>query len=869
MPQRQQTQGDFGLRPTKVTQGITDVYSTPSIPKPDNSGLEAIANLSKTAMGLIKEQHNLDIAHKKEGLAYGEANPNATLEEGGGLFTKGTTEAAMAGFQQGRGNTLRDTFRANVTGEWATLQEQNEDLKLQEDAYPTFIAQREQQFVQENNLDGIALSSFAQGREDWMLGEMHKNNLNSVKYRKEVFKTDMKEVTASAIGHLNNIMEMVDWSSSEEAMQYIEGSFVDENDGGGHLSFEDGTTLAYRDMRQEDFDNPNIMNALRDKVRNDAVNLNVVPRIQEVLQMGYNIGGVTEQTVRASVADDLIAALKDGDNPEEAWMVLSNLKSGTGLFLHTKEFSAKYEENREAIDKNRLNSRYAYNLQIDMFKLANSVDASTTVEQLEEAIGRVRGARGNYLTDDEAYNLETTMLKNWDSHSGERDDIATGAYYAQQALSRDAYSGDFSTKSVSDHINLLADKGYKVTREEVLNGVEDAIFYAGSKLMEEGGDVTQGANFIVAAIKRNGVFSGNKPPTLTHQLQNVASLITGNERVNNLGYVAQGVALYAAAESQGLLSSLSLSKEETAMYEYIQYKMLVDKADLPSAIAAVEAVKADFGIVHDEVSNADVREALPKEASSGRMQMTLDLARGIQLEQGLTGEVAVAAALKIQKENGITTIGEGRAEHTFQLTSGRTQADATFNAAAHHFNGALVLRTRRSFIADEKKLDEIYEKMTAVGGSWDRFNEAMFIEQSRQDRGKQSLGGLAVFNLKKQFEENARIAAREMFVKETGRQPMQASNTFRNVDMDHHNPMIGITSTLDLNQEPIYSFSNLVTGEKIQRIGEEEVQDFYTAEEMVLWLDEDVKVFRNDMLNRAEKEARERAELGAFILESY
>ncbi len=325
MPIRQQTQGDFGIRPTKVTQGITDVYHAPSIPKPDNSGLEAIANLSKTAMGLIKEQHNLDIAHKKEGLAYGEANPNATLEEGGGLFTRGTTEAAMAGFEQGRGNALRETFRANVTNEWATLVEQNEDLKLQEDAYPAFLQQRESEFVQQQGIDGLSLSSFGSGREAWMLDEVHKNNISSIKYRKDVFKTDMKEVTASAIGNLEHISRLDNMNSSTW-MQYIESTFIDENDAGGQVNLFDkegkpAGFIGYRDLREEDFDRVDVRDAILYEAKLEQVENSVVPMIQEILQRGYDIGGATEQEVRAAVADDLIASLKSGENPQETMMI--------------------------------------------------------------------------------------------------------------------------------------------------------------------------------------------------------------------------------------------------------------------------------------------------------------------------------------------------------------------------------------------------------------------------------------------------------------------------------------------------------------------------------------------------------------------
>ena len=49
MPERQQTQGDFGYRPVKPQQQITDTYSTPQLPKPDLSVLEGIGKLSDTA----------------------------------------------------------------------------------------------------------------------------------------------------------------------------------------------------------------------------------------------------------------------------------------------------------------------------------------------------------------------------------------------------------------------------------------------------------------------------------------------------------------------------------------------------------------------------------------------------------------------------------------------------------------------------------------------------------------------------------------------------------------------------------------------------------------------------------------------------
>ena len=67
MPERQQTEGDFGYRPVKPQQQITDTYSQPTLPKPDLSVLEGIGKLSDTAFKVMDFQQKQEKFQRKAG----------------------------------------------------------------------------------------------------------------------------------------------------------------------------------------------------------------------------------------------------------------------------------------------------------------------------------------------------------------------------------------------------------------------------------------------------------------------------------------------------------------------------------------------------------------------------------------------------------------------------------------------------------------------------------------------------------------------------------------------------------------------------------------------------------------------------------
>tara|TARA_R110000787_G_scaffold65617_4_gene147729 strand:- start:689 stop:3280 length:2592 start_codon:yes stop_codon:yes gene_type:complete len=849
MPTRQQTQGDFGNRPTKVTQGITDVYHAPSIPKPSVEGLNALAQLSKTAMGLIDEQRNLDIAHKKEGLAYGEANPNATLEGGGGLFTRGTTEAAMAGFEQGRGNVLREKFRTNVTNEWATLVEQNEDLKLQEDAYPAFLQQRESEFVQEQGIDGLSLSSFGSGREAWMLDEVHKNNISSIKYRKDVFKTDMKEVTSSAIGNLEHISQLDDLDGSGW-MNYIESSFIDENDAGGQVNLPDGSWIGFRDLSTEDFDRVDVRDAMRHQVKDEFVQRNVVPMIQEILQRGYDIGGATEQEVRAAVADDLIASLKSGENPEETMMILNTLQSGTGLFRNTKEFAAKFEENRGAIEDNLIEADYTYMRRIEMFALTEGIDGNTSEESFKKAISQIRTNVGKFLTEEEAFTLETTAIRNWDAAGGQREEMILNGEYVNLAFGGEEGTDSFNQLSASD-VSAAFKKTHGITASEleIRKGVEDLIFMEAKQTF--GDDLGKQANHIMESIRVNGVFAGTGGHRVKHKIQIAGSQILSIDAPSSMKQVEEAYELYGAAESAGMLSRLGLDKEDVRLYEQLQYLIQYEKATLSQAVQTVDSMKAAFTKDYTSVTSEEVGKALG-EVSVGRVSLTMDLAEAIQRQTGQDSETVIAKALELQEELGFTTIGSGANEHPFQLTGN----NPTFNAAASSINSAIVSQVREDFDADRQELGEIVRDITGEGQRYGPLNAEWFILTQGASRQRTFLSGFETRILRREFQEEAMERALVIFQEENGRAAMQAQPMFSGVGLEEWDKAatkIGLTSTNDMNLEPVYSVTNLETGVTLDTVGGKDVGANMTADEVLKRFHAETNDYLNAVIDIREK----------------
>ena len=859
MPQRQDTQGDFGLRPTKVTQGITDTYHAPSIVKPDISGLKAIAGLSKTAAALLQESQANDARQMKEGEAYGEANPNAELAPTENIsifgvetpFTRGTTEAAMAGFQKGRGRALQDTFREQTMGAWAVMVEEDENLKLEPDKFTEFLQTQETGFIEQNGIDGLALGTFGLGREQWMLGEINKNNLASVRYQKGVLKKNLSEVTASSLLSLSDITTQTEGTTNSELGELLRSTnsaYMESLDGEARtlrdtieeamdtgagmdtilnlpdsILLKDPATLTAEDMSAD----PRIREVMENTLKASRVSSEVLPPIQGVLQEAYDVGGETELEIRGAVIEDLITSLSEGKSPEETWMLLSELKSGTGLLRDTNQFRAAFEGSREKIEANGVARRRTYEDKIMLFRIADNIDKNTTQAEMNAAVTNVRNAiESGYLTEEEAYQMETKMWSNFGIGQGLALEETRDTYFAAIAMRQEKGSpSDMTHLSASQIVEFLLDEeGIEVTEGELRAGVARAITFNARRQYPD--DPVAAAQAEVEAIRRLGLFASDVPKMLTHRINIGGNQGTQYGGPENMTLVEEGLYLYRA--SKGMLTGAGLSAPTRAYYSFIDAKTQQEGVSLSDAVELASSLHLTWGDRDVRtISLGAVADLTPSGTSDVVNEQVRKLSNALMQDYSASEEDVVELSLEILKSN---LVGELNGRDI------RRSGNPTLDAKLSYYNETLVANFKTQWVSEEKELEFLVKKLNYEDGQNIEAKVAA-IELHYERRGKEKLGAWEINRELRGVEEIRYAAALRLFEAKNGRPAMVAQSAFSGVDFRSSDPQVGISSTM---AGPLsYQIINLETKQPIPFYNGKALGNVMSANDLVLLLDDE------------------------------
>ena len=330
MPERQQTQGDFGLRPVSPKQQMTDTYSAPRLPKPDLSELDGIVKLSKTAMEVMDFQQKQFAYQKKKGKELGEAQPDFELG-------KGTTEAALAGFQEGRGAALKTRFQNDLDSNWKIATIQNEHLLNSEESYGVYHDQALQGFIDDHKIEGIALTKFLEGADSYKTKKQADHIVASLGYQKKLFLNDADNVVLSTLSNMEGEAAFINNMSVFDLVTATDDLIKED----GSLAMP---TSIYTLSDEE-------IKGRRQQLRKEVA-LARVDNVQNMLDSAYVAGPQTLIDVETKLIAGFIHELTDGTNPDMAFMVMSKLTTGTGNFIDRPAVIKALRENAEDIEKN-------------------------------------------------------------------------------------------------------------------------------------------------------------------------------------------------------------------------------------------------------------------------------------------------------------------------------------------------------------------------------------------------------------------------------------------------------------------------------------------------------------------------------------
>tara|TARA_R110002020_G_scaffold299772_2_gene515419 strand:+ start:442 stop:3279 length:2838 start_codon:yes stop_codon:yes gene_type:complete len=675
MPQRQQTQGDFGIRPVRPQQQLTDTYSAPSLPKPDLSVYEGIAKLSDTGMQIIDFKQKQDAYQQKAGKALGEAQPDYKIG-------KGSTEAAMVGFLEGRGTALGSMFQQEVESNWKVAVEANENLLDDESSYQIFHDSHMNNFVEQHQIEGITLPKFLEGQDTHRMKKSADHAVSSLKYKRKVFINEGKEVTGSSLALGNQYGMYVDNLTNEQLYEattdfttgaegehllqafsyYMRGdSKAKQGDKTKEEGLEDITG-------QASFSSTDILRR-RSKLKTEYA-LEGASRIQGMLERANEAGMNTLQEMEGNIIEDFIAELKDGKNPDMAFVVLNDLTTGTAKFIDRPAVQSALLENAEAIDLNMFNRRVSEEQSMDWFSATKITHPEWSDDQWRAVYQDLEAVP----IESERIALREKVLLNWERSIAARDSktsddgIAVGQ--AQQLM----LTGEYTLDGISAQTGVPKNK---------LNRMAEAQVLATMPL-----NVEQGGYNSPEAAKAFMDFVG------TQQQFNDATFIKTGAIMNTSAYTAtttnpdvtqikQGFELYRAMNNANIEDKFDVSPLAKSVYGFILSEERKGEQSLEQIVnrvfydAALMTPKSS-GYTTDEIY--DAFEGVlgdggwfglsPDVAPSPRNLRVLGDQLQMKVDLGLTVSQATNEIVDEWEKLGIRTVRDNESEDLWQYTEG-------------------------------------------------------------------------------------------------------------------------------------------------------------------------------------------------------
>ena len=581
MPQRQQTQGDFGLRPTKVTQGITDVYHAPSIPKPSVEGLEAIANLSKTAMSLVVEQDKLEKkraaeaetrayrqgvvdraseaekrrltkeqiaaekAQRESGLAFGENHPFADV-------AADSPESYMIGHSEGRGNALRRMFRSAEQSSWDTASTADTGLLRDFEARATHHDEALTAFLEEHGIDGIARESFLRGASEHRLDLLGKHDTVAMGANKDDFLATGQDMTLNAISSLEGI--------AEEVGALDDGSVINEySQLSGRLVGDRTISLTLEQQKEE---------LMFERTAP------IVAELQQHLQTAYAMGDSVLKEAVASISEDLIEEMKSGNNPLLAETIYRRLKTGTGDFAARPEVVSAYRANQESIHANIKARAYDVEAQVAYREWLDVAPPNATYREMRA----MQDAAMNHLfTSDEQKVKDATAIRvNWE----EAQELNKKNAQSAQALT--AYGTSPQGGRNVRFEDALKSSG--LNRRDFVRQIESGLR---SGVTADGETVERPiADFVNLLADYTDMPLENSDTSVT--IQQAHGLLSSHSVDTDLETVEKGLELFRNARKHGIVDRLGLSDKAITYLTHANTALasgdIANIRDLPNGI---------------------------------------------------------------------------------------------------------------------------------------------------------------------------------------------------------------------------------------------------------------------------------------------
>ena len=698
MPTRQDTQGDFGLRPTKVTQGITDVYHAPSIPAPDTSALKALSGLSKTAAALIQEHRNTQAAQAKGGEAFGEANPDAQLQPTENIsvfgvetpFTRGTTEAAMAGFQKGRGTALKARFKTELEANWAVAQEDDEELLYDTEAYGSFHASQMDAFVKKNGIEGIALATFGLGMDNYAVEKIGINQAKAVANIKTKYLEDGTDSVLSNLAGLERAVLGVDMTTNAEVESiWISEGGVDVN--GVPIRAAGQGSVGMVDERQA--------------MKNRAA-LAHVGELQEFINAAYTIGPDTFAAAVDTVTDQLITEISEGMNPESAILMLDSLKTGEHPLSSRPSVRSALREKGDAINANIARASMTIEDRLRVWEAAEFLDPSTTPAQMRELQSII--ANHPYLTPEVRLSLAKKVRSNYEALAAKR----TGQARLSSTVSM------FMGGTMSGTSQVLAEhSGVGVA---VFQGaVEGAIFAEGLA----GGSKYGDPEVMQSRIAELGV---EAMPNLKMRLKNAAARLSSAGSTlpeEEMNFLLQSWEA-AVSEKYNTIGIYGLTDQENDTFRLLSSRITTGGMTMP---VAQENIPLNVSFDKSETPEPDqVRTAIENNfdgfgwwSNAGDVdgdRISHNVITGVTAlvetyqydHQGVDLEDSMDAVIGAMKTNGI----QGLDGHLIQLKDSNdpTSKSARLARDIDEVRNEVMLQEFRALEADDRRYDELTEK---------------------------------------------------------------------------------------------------------------------------------------------------------------
>ena len=862
MPERRQTQGDFGIRPVKPQQQITDTYSAPRLPKPDTSMLDAIKGLSKTAFQVMDFNQKEEAYQQKQAKAFGEANPDFKPGEG-------TTEAAMIGLREGQGTALQARFRTQTEQKWESLTLQNENLKLDPDNYQNFLQGEYVTFIEENNIDGIARTSFDSGQGDWALEQIGKQNIAAQTYRNKLIKEDNKDITASALSSVSKAgIDFKRFETQEQVFGFMEALIDPELARLGLPQFEpvtmfDGSVKNLFELTPAELDTYQVKDSIRHNHLVRIAKQESLPLVQNSLDRAHRVGGSVFQETRQQLVNDLIDGMKSGENPLVVRELAESIKLGTGTLSNTAEYKSAYEKNKETIEDNIASRRYTNVRQLDMFKLSEDMNGSHTQEDLDKALADVEKERGYMLTDEQAFALSKTLMSNFMDSRSEANSLATLEYFDNIANGVTP-DGNINELDATDVVQDAESKGIKISETQAVRKVEEALLEEADKLnfVNEDGtpDFGKRASYIVSNINVNGMFNSHSAKKITNELNLAANKILTGQKIDYTDVLKQ-YEMYKAVLNNKAFTRIPIKDNARSVYEKLRLDVEFKDTALEDAITPTnfEILKENIetkptGVTRVQLSTAVKNAGLRSEL----MPVARELSNAIQMSNPMiSGEDAAEEAAALLIDSGVTVIGGGTdyARTILMPTRlDRQPRNRTFISKHASYERFLQQQTFNQLQRERKSVLNIIDKFNnqpAYAESQGLPNkdayvleqhekladgdETFFLSRPKKRAFEREWDALVMrqaFEIWSE-ENDGNRALLESLEDDDINQTGLRTNNINWVDLP-----FGIVSTLGFTEEPSYSFVNLNTNAVID-IGGLKVDGLY-GHEVATLLDEDV-----------------------------